>query len=135
MSRILVVDDERNVLSGFEEVLGSEGHEVIPARRAQAALECIEAEEFDLVIMDIRMPGMSGLDALRQIKERCPKLPVIIMTGAGTMETAVEATKRGAFDYHLKPFEPADMLQTIEKALKCASLCQCGFDSSLVLGG
>ncbi len=122
MSKILVVDDERNVLSGFEEVLGSEGHEVITAHRAQAALERIEAEEFDLVIMDIRMPGMNGLDALEQIKHGHPKLPVIIMTGQGTMETAVEATKRGAFDYHLKPFEPADMLQTIEKALQCARL-------------
>lgn len=122
MSRILVVDDERNVLSGFEEVLGPEGHEVITSLRAQAALECIEAEEFDLVILDIRMPGMSGLDALKQIKQRHPKLPVIIMTGEGTMETAVEATKRGAFDYHLKPFEPAEMLQTIEKALQCSRL-------------
>ena len=92
MSRILVVDDERNVRSGFEEVLGSEGHEIITAHRAQAALERIEAEEFDLVILDIRMPGMSGLDALKQIKQGHPKLPVIIMTGQGTMETAVEAT-------------------------------------------
>jgi nitrogen regulation protein NR(I) len=122
MSRILVVDDERNVRSGFEEVLGSEGHEVIAAQRAQAALDRIEAEEFDLVILDIRMPGMSGLDALKQLKQGHPKLPVIVMTGQGTMETAVEATKYGAFDYHLKPFEPADMLQTIEKALQCARL-------------
>ncbi len=122
MSRILVVDDERNVLSGFEELLGSEGHEVLTARHAQAGLERIEAEDFDLVILDIRMPGMSGLDALKQIVHGQPKLPVIIMTGEGTMETAVEATKRGAFDYHLKPFEPADMLQTIEKALQCTRL-------------
>ena len=74
------------------------------------------------MILDIRMPGMSGLDALKQIKQGHPKLPVIIMTGQGTMETAIEATKCGAFDYHLKPFEPADMLQTIEKALQCARL-------------
>ncbi len=125
MSRILVVDDERNVLSGFQEVLGTEGHEVLTARRAEAALERIETEQFDLVILDIRMPGMSGLDALKKIKDGHPKLPVIMMTGQGTMETAVEATKRGAFDYHLKPFEPADMLQTIEKALQCARLMKC----------
>jgi nitrogen regulation protein NR(I) len=122
MNKILVVDDERNVLSGFEELLGSEGHLVTTARHAQEALEQIEAEEFDLVILDIRMPGMNGLDALQQIVQGHPKLPVIIMTGEGTMETAVEATKRGAFDYHLKPFEPTDMLQTIEKALQCTRL-------------
>ena len=122
MSRILVVDDERNVLLGFEEVLRPEGHEVITSTHAQEALEHIEAEEFDLVILDIRMPGMSGLDALKRIKQGHPKLPVIIMTGEGTMETAIEATKCGAFDYHLKPFEPADMIRTIEKALQCTRL-------------
>ena len=115
MSRILVVDDERNVVSGFVEVLRrrTRSHDGQPR---QAALKHIEAEELDLVILDIRMPGMSGLEALKQIRQGHPKLPVIIMTGEGTMETAVEATKNGAFDYHIKPFEPADMLQTIEMA-------------------
>ena len=74
----------------------------------------LEAESFDLVILDIRMPGMSGLEALDRVKATHPKLPVIVITGQGTVETAIEATKRGAFDYHLKPFEPSEMLRTVE---------------------
>ena len=118
MSRILVVDDEANVLAAFEEILGGLGHEVLTARHAEAALERLQAEPLDLIILDICLPGMNGLDALAQIKRLQPRLPVIVMTGQGTMETAVEATKRGAFDYHLKPFEPSEMLRTIDKALE-----------------
>src|SRR5574340_1777668 len=118
MSRILVVDDERNVLAAFEEILTSVGHEVVTSNRAAAAVEMLLDDQFDLAIFDIRMPGMNGLDALRQIKTCRPKVPVIIMTGQGTMETAIEATKLGAFDYHLKPFEPDEMLRTIDKALE-----------------
>ncbi|MHB1035311.1 MAG: sigma-54-dependent transcriptional regulator [Pirellulales bacterium] len=118
MSRILIVDDERNVLAAFEEILTSVGYEVLTSNRAAAAIELLQSDQFDLAIFDIRMPGMNGLDALRQIKACRPKVPVIIMTGQGTMETAIEATKLGAFDYHLKPFEPDEMLRTIGKALE-----------------
>jgi len=70
----------------------------------------------------VRLPGMDGLEALRRIREQRASLPVIVMTGQGTMETAVEATKRGAFDYHLKPFDPVAMLGTVEKALASVQL-------------
>jgi nitrogen regulation protein NR(I) len=122
MSKILVVDDEAQVLAAFEEILTAAGHEVVAARRAEAAMLRLEAEPFDAAIMDIRMPGLNGLDALRRIKHQQPKLPVIIMTGHGSMETAVEATKLGAFDYQLKPFEPAEMMRTVEKALQSSRL-------------
>ena len=122
MSRILVVDDEANVLLAFEEILGELGHEVITARRAEAALEFVDSEPVDLVILDIRLPGMDGLEALRKIRQSRAALPVIVMTGRGTMETAVEATRRGAFEYHLKPFDPAEMLRTVEKALASVKL-------------
>jgi nitrogen regulation protein NR(I) len=122
MSRILIVDDEPRVLAAFEQILASGGHEVVTAPAAQAALERLEREPFELVILDICLPGMDGLDALQRIKQRQPKLPVIIMTGHGTMQTAVEATKRGAFDYQLKPFEPAEMLECIERAMEGARL-------------
>lgn len=124
MSRILIVDDEPGVLPAFEELLAAGGHEVITACRAETALQRLAAEPFELVILDICMPGMNGLDALKQIKQRQPKLPVIIMTGHGTMETAVEATKRGAFDYQLKPLEPAELLRSIDRALECARLME-----------
>jgi DNA-binding NtrC family response regulator len=84
----------------------------------------LDREAPDLVIVDVCLPGMSGLDALAAMKSRHPRLPVIVMTGQGTMNTAIEATKRGAFDYHLKPFEPEAMLQTIARALESARLMQ-----------
>jgi len=122
MDKVLVVDDEPSVLAAFEAVLSAAGHEVVTSRAAEAALRRLENEPFDLVILDICMPGLNGLDALRQIKRRQPKLAVIIMTGQGTMETAVEATKLGAFDYQLKPPDPDEMMRAVEKALEGARL-------------
>ena len=116
MAKILVVDDERNVRRAFEEILAGKGHVVAAVRGGEEALAVVDREEFDLVVLDICLPGMNGLDALARIKERRPKLPVVVMTGQGTTTTAIEATKRGAFDYQLKPFPPADMLQTIAGA-------------------
>jgi nitrogen regulation protein NR(I) len=118
MSKILVVDDEPAMLAAFEEILGGLEHEVVTARRAETALEQFQDAQFDLVILDVRLPGMSGLEALRRIKQDHPKVPIIVMTGYGTMSTAIEATKLGAFDYHLKPIEPDAMLATIERALE-----------------
>jgi len=122
MSKILVVDDEPSVLSAFQDLLCSGGHEVATARTAEKALELFGAGPFDLVVMDVCLVGMDGLEALRRIKAEQPALPVIVMTGHGTMQTAIEATKLGAFDYHLKPFDPAEMLATIEKALESTRL-------------
>ena len=122
MAKILVVDDERNVRRAFEEILAGKGHLVVAVRGAEEALAAVDREDCDLAILDICLPGMSGLDALQRIKERRPKLPVIVMTGQGTTTTAIEATKRGAFDYQLKPFSPAEMLQTIARALEAARL-------------
>jgi len=117
MGSILVVDDEPAILAAFEELLGGLEHEVVTARRAETALEHLRSAPADLVILDIQLPGMSGLDALRLIKQQRPKVPVLVITGQGTMSTAVEATKLGAFDYQLKPIEPDEMLATVEKAL------------------
>ena len=122
MSKILVVDDEISVLNAFQDLLGSGGHEVSTARKAEKALEILQADRYDLVVMDICLLGMDGLEALHRIKQQQPMLPVIVMTGHGTMRTAIEATKLGAFDYHLKPFEPAEMLTAIDKALESTRL-------------
>ena len=117
MSKILVIDDEPTMLAAFEEILGGLEHEVVTARRAETAIEQLQSAPVDLVILDIQLPGMSGLEALRRIKREQPKLPVVVITGHGTMSTAIEATKLGAFDYQLKPIEPDEMLATIERAL------------------
>jgi len=122
MSRILVVDDERNILAAFEDILRSAGHTVAAEDSAGSALERLQREPFDLVILDICMPGEDGLDALREIKKHQIKLPVIVMTGQGTMETAIEATRRGAFDYQLKPFDPREMLRIVQRALDGARI-------------
>ena len=122
MAKILVVDDERNVRHAFEEILSSKGHAVVSVRGAEDAIGFLQTDDCDLVILDICLPGMNGLDALARIKQHQPKLPVIVMTGRGTTDTAIEATKRGAFEYQLKPFEPAEMLRTIAKALEGSRL-------------
>jgi nitrogen regulation protein NR(I) len=122
MAKILVVDDERNVLRAFEEILSTRGHEVVAVRGAEEALSRLKDGDTDLVIMDVCLPGMNGLDAVARIKQFQPALPVIVMTGQSTTSTAIEATKRGAFDYQLKPFEPSEMLATIAKALEAARL-------------
>jgi len=122
MSKILVVDDESSVLSAFQDLLVSGGHQVATARKAEAALDLLSSDPFDLVVMDICLLGMDGLEALRRIKQLDSAMPVIVMTGHGTMETAIAATKLGAFDYHLKPFDTAEMLAAIEKALESSRL-------------
>ncbi|MGD0897348.1 MAG: sigma-54 dependent transcriptional regulator [Thermoguttaceae bacterium] len=122
MAKILVVDDERNVLRAFEELLSARGHEVVAVRGAEEAMTRLKDDDCDLVVLDICLPGMNGLDALAKIRQLRHTLPVVVMTGRGTTDTAIEATKRGAFDYQLKPFEPAEMLRTIAKALEAARL-------------
>lgn len=122
MGSILIVDDDAGVLSAFVHLLRGEGHEVHTAGHAEAALACVERQSPDLVIMDIRMPGMSGLEAFERIKAIAPKLPVIIMTGYSTMDTAIQATKMGAYDYLVKPLVPESTLQAVSGALECVRL-------------
>jgi nitrogen regulation protein NR(I) len=118
MGHILIVDDDAQLRQSFEKLLTAEGHTVRTAASGEAALAAVRAVMPDLVIMDVRMPGMSGLEAFTVIHEMEPKLPVIIMTAFGTTETAIEATKLGAFEYVLKPFEIPDILALIGQALE-----------------
>jgi len=126
MSRILVVDDEPGMRASFEKMLAAEGYEVATAGAAEPALELVRQWRPELLIMDIRMPGMDGLTAFRRLKEESPRLPVIIITGYGTAESAIEATKLGAFDYHLKPFDPPKILESIRRALQGVRLMERG---------
>jgi nitrogen regulation protein NR(I) len=117
MSRILVVDDERNVLTSFQKLLGKQGHEVVTARSGEQALSALELQVPDLILMDIRMAGLSGLETFQRAKTIAPKVPVIMMTAYGTTETAIEAMKLGAFEYTLKPFDIPKLKALIEQAL------------------
>ncbi len=118
MGNILIVDDDAQLRQSFEKLLTAEGHAVKTASSGEAALTMVRAGVPDLLIMDVRLPGMDGLEAFRIMHEIEPKLPVIIMTAYGTTETAIEATKLGAFEYVLKPFEIPDILALIAQALE-----------------
>jgi nitrogen regulation protein NR(I) len=118
MGAILIVDDDLRLRQSFDKLLTAEGHTVRTAADGETALGMVQADCPDMVIMDIRMPGLSGLETFQAIHQIEPKLPVIIMTAFGTTETAIETTKLGAFDYVLKPFEIPDILALIDKALE-----------------
>ena len=117
MSTILIIEDDDQLRKSFHKLLSEEGYKAKGAASGEEGLESIKNQLPDLVIADIRLPGMNGLETFRAIHALEPKLPVIIMTAYGTTETAIEATKMGAFDYILKPFEIPDMLAVIKQAL------------------
>ena len=113
---ILVVDDERSMRDFLKILLQKEGHAVVTAQNGENALECLQNQEFDLVISDIRMPGMGGLELLGAVKEGDPDLPVIMITAFASPDDAVQAMKSGAFDYISKPFNVDEIKSVIESA-------------------
>ncbi len=118
MEAILIVDDEKNYLVVLETLLGSEGYEIATAGNARDALRLIGESDLDLVITDMKMPGMNGMELLEASKRVKPELPVIMMTAYGTIEMAVAAMKKQAFDYITKPFQNEELKLTIKKALE-----------------
>lgn len=117
METILVVDDEKNYLVVLEALLGSEGYEIVTALDAKKAIGTAGEADLDLIITDMKMPGMTGMELLEKIKSIKPELPVIMMTAFGTIEMAVEAMRKGAYDYIQKPFENEQLKLTVKKAL------------------
>ena len=117
MNTILIVDDDDQLRASFEKLLREEGYRVRCAASGEAGIRMVADALPDLVIVDVRLPGINGLETFRGIKEIEPKLPVVIMTAYGSTETAIEATRQGAFDYVLKPFDIPDMLRIITQAL------------------
>ena len=122
MERILIVDDDSSMRYSLNRMLEGQGLGVSLAKNGIEALERFAQDQPDLVVMDIKMPGRSGLEVLREIKERDPKALVILMTAFGTTETAIEAMKFGAFDYILKPFDIPQMRGLVERALKISRM-------------
>jgi DNA-binding NtrC family response regulator len=122
MSRILIVDDKEMMRDSVATMLSRKGHAVTVASGARAALEKIAERPADVVITDLQMPDMGGLELLAEIRGHDEQLPVIFMTAYGTVETAVAAMKQGAFDYLTKPFSGDELLLAVQRALEHAKL-------------
>ena len=104
--RVLVVDDEEVVRLGYRRVLSGDGFTVMAAGDGREALELMADKRFDVVLLDLRMPGMDGLAVLRAIKEQWPESEVVVITGYPSIESAKEAVRLGAYDYLMKPVVP-----------------------------
>lgn len=116
-ARLLIVDDEVQLKNALCETLADEGYDTVGASSGAEGLRALQKQDFDLLLSDLMMPGMDGIALLRQALEHEPTLVGIIMTGQGTIHSAVEAMKVGAFDYVLKPFDLQTMLPILERAL------------------
>ncbi len=112
---VLVVDDAFAVRQALSMLLKS-SYKVTTANNGEEGIQCLEKEHFDVVILDIEMPGLSGLETLAQIKKRWPQVQVIIATAHGTLEYAQEAMSKGAFDFISKPFDVSKVLDVVRKA-------------------
>jgi nitrogen regulation protein NR(I) len=116
-ARILLVEDDPAIVMTLRRVLAAEGYEVVVENRGDAGLAKAKETPCDLVITDLRLPGMGGLEIVRELHRAQPQVPILLMTAYGSTETAIEATKSGAFDYLLKPFEIPEMIELVEKAV------------------
>jgi DNA-binding NtrC family response regulator len=116
-ANVLIVDDEESICWGLSRLLQSEGHEASVASSAEEALERIEQSPPDLIVMDVRLPGMDGLAAMRQLRSQGSEVPIVVITAFGNLETAVGAMKAGAIDYLPKPFDLEQAATVIRRAL------------------
>ena len=121
-ARILLVDDDPGVVMTLRRLLSDEGHEVVVETRGDAGLARARDGGFDVGITDWKLPGLNGLEVVRELHAAQPRTPIVLITAHGTFETAIEATKSGAFDYLLKPFDMPEFLQTVKKAVESRRL-------------
>ena len=117
-SQILIVDDERSIRETLQDILEDEGYSITTAANAELALAALKASEFDLILLDIWMPDVDGITLLREIRQNGISCPVVMISGHGTVETAVEAIQYGAYDFLEKPLTTAKLLVTINRALQ-----------------
>ena len=118
--KVLVIDDEADMLSTCKKFLTRAGYEVSVAGQGAEALGMLDAEVHDLVITDLKMPGMDGMEVLREVKGRHPETVVMMFTGYGTIQDAVLAMKEGAFDFITKPFSPRELVARTRAVLRRA---------------
>src|SRR5437016_6304082 len=119
---ILLIEDDPGIAEGLKKELESEGYTVRLASRGDEGLTLARENHCDLVLTDLKMPGLTGLELVDQLHATKPKLPIIMMTAFGTTETAIEATKLGAYDYLLKPFDMGELLDLVAKAVASSRL-------------
>ena len=118
IAKILVVDDESRIRDACALVLGEEGFEVASASDGDQGVQMIKGEHFDVILVDLMMPGLSGLEVLSYVREKHPHTVVIVITGYATLEHSIEAMKKGAFDFIPKPFTPDQLRTVVAKAIK-----------------
>jgi two-component system response regulator AtoC len=123
-AKILIADDERNICKVLAATLRREGYEVVTAPDGEKAISLLSSGTIQVVVTDLKMPKVDGLEVLQYVQKSFPQIPVIIITAHGTVDNAVAALKNGAFDYITKPFEKSDLIQIIAKAVKTESLSQ-----------
>ena len=124
MAKILVIDDERSIRNSMKDILSFEGHEVILAENGMEGLVAVKSDKPEVVFCDIKMPKKEGIEVLQRIKEFTPETPVIMISGHGTIETAIEAIKKGAYDFIEKPLDLNRILITIKNATDKSQLLQ-----------
>ena len=117
IGKILIVDDDPVLCRGLQDVLETEGYKITIAGDGYQAIDKVKDVPFDLVLCDIKMPGMNGIEVLRRVKGINPEIPVIMITGFASVETAIEATKQGAYDYIIKPFDMDKVEVVIKRAI------------------
>lgn len=122
MSKILVIDDERSIRNTLKDILEFEKYQVVVAEDGFKALELIKTAEFDVILCDIKMPGMDGIEVLQKIEEIRPDTPVVMISGHGNIDTAVESIKKGAFDFIEKPLDLNRLLITLRNAMDKSTL-------------
>jgi DNA-binding NtrC family response regulator len=119
--RVLVIDDERIVLDSITKILKNENFEVDVTLSGRQGMEWAIAKSYDIVLTDLRMPDIGGMRVLRDVKRAKPAMPVVMITGFGSVKSAVQAMKLGAAEYLEKPFAPDDLIRVIQKALHIAA--------------
>lgn len=122
MSKILVIDDERSIRSTLKDILEYEKYQVDLAEDGQQGIDLVRKNEYDIVLCDIKMPGMDGIEVLEKIQILAPDVPVVMISGHGNIDTAVESIKKGAFDYIEKPLDLNRLLITIRNAMDKSNL-------------
>ena len=116
--KILILDDEPIVTKRLKPALEKRGYEVETFTQSSSALKRIQEERFDIVITDLKMEGVSGMEFLEKVKEKWPQTEVIVITGFATMETAKESFKKGVFDFLAKPFKLGEIIDIVAKAVE-----------------